>query len=94
LASPTNIRLDQKDLPGKNSDYYNIKSFTTLSPGPNVRKFFIQVIYKFSYSARAFLQNCWESLSGINTLAYYENLQNIPIKAFITLPPDVLAKTV
>jgi hypothetical protein len=41
--------------------------------GANVLKPYLTVIFKFLYSAGGFIRLGWKSLSGTNTLAYYEN---------------------
>ncbi len=58
---------------------YGHKSFITLTPGANVLKLFLSVIYGFLYIARMFVRLDCKSLSMTNTLAYY--------KSFITLGP-------
>jgi hypothetical protein len=55
LSLPTNIRIDWEDLPGTNAIPYLASSpviktkFLTLTPGPNVIKLSVAVIYKCSY---------------------------------------------
>jgi hypothetical protein len=56
----------------RNSVIYGQKSFITLTPGSNVIKKFLSVIYEFLCQARVFLKQDWKSLPARNTLAYYE----------------------
>ena len=51
----------------------DVKSFITLSPGPNVIKLFLSVNYGLSYEARVFVRPGKKSLPMTNTLAYYEH---------------------
>ncbi len=52
LALLASVRLGWKGLPGTNTlayyEHYWIKSLTTLIHGPNVQKFFTEVIYDYS----------------------------------------------
>ncbi len=43
-----------------------------LTPGANVIKLFLSVIYEFSYKAGVFSRIIWKSLPRTNTLPYYE----------------------
>ncbi len=59
----------------------------TLTPGANVIKHFLSVIYGFSYKARVFVSLDWKSLPMTNTLVYYETPKFTDKKSFIRLTP-------
>ncbi len=49
------------------------KIFVELSPGANVIKLFLSVIYGFLYYARVFVRLDRKSSPVTNTLSYYKN---------------------
>ncbi len=50
-----------------------VKSFIVQTPGANVIKLFLSVIYGFLYKAREFLRLDLKSVPMTNTLANYDN---------------------
>jgi hypothetical protein len=45
----------------------------SLSPGANVIKLFLSLIYGFSYKTRVFIRLVWKNLPMTITVAYYED---------------------
>ncbi len=54
-------------------EIYDTKSFIALSPGANVIKLFLSVIYRFLCKARVLFSLGWKSLPMTNAQAYNEN---------------------